>query len=152
MHDNLFNHRYSTFNVSWYISAILFGWCNLLRNNCDIVIKVSNYFQDFERTCVSSGRDKYLVSRIYLETWQQLLLSINRICEIEIHNDAQCFNNCIAWTNLWISHILTGGTDFKRNIMFNAEYLSMMIYLAIDTAHLMWHDIYLLFHSVDIPF
>ena len=92
---------------------------------------------------VSSGRDKYLVSRIYLETWQQLLLSINRICDIKIHNGAQCFNNCIAWTNLWISHILTAGTEFKRNIMLNEEYLCMKIYLTIDTADLMCHDIYI---------
>ena len=35
------------------------------------------------------------------------------------------------------------GTEFKINIMLNEEYLCMKVYLTIDTADLMCHDIYI---------
>ena len=109
--------------------------------HCD---KSQKLISEFWANVSSSDRDKYLVSGIYHEECQQLLLSINHICDIEICNGAQCLNNCIAWTNSLISHVLTAGTDLKRNIMLNEEHLCMVIYLTIDTANLMWHDIYML--------
>ena len=36
--------------------------------------------------------------------------------------------------------------------MLNEEILCMVIYLAIDIAHLMYHDIYMIFYSVYITY